>query len=929
MSFPSSSKNTAKDDEQALMDKFTALEPTRLYSSSASTTNKRASRAQPISRWIGKLPADIHLLILNHLPIPDIPAYARASRATAGLSRDEKVWERRWDDLAITRHALDVTLDDIESKQKPKASAYLPPTIPVDDDFGDFTSAPRTPSVPSLSAAFTSFTLSAPRYTRAHSILNKCLAPLQHPPHAVLSALTPLIGTSLLSQARSLRLLSFFLSPRVQPVRNWDILLAALKAAIDRFDVSLLTAFDTADSRGDELMMRQTAHASWEVWPGTGDWEMGKVWAEKREILYEQGRWNPLANFTEENTLDFTPMDEFMASVIGALEEHGKRAVFVFPPAAGVLIGFAERVANEVVGEYIAPLLTRAREISNALYLTAVAASFRESWRIVDVLTTLSSNFSEKGKDKTEDVVFLMFEPNMDEYLDEEIESVICKEWARSTLALASHGSPTQAQRTRFLTAQNPALMKRTVLASFTDVLLLPVTIVPRTVGAGVVAVGGAVGGAVGAVGTGMVQGIAMLNPQRWVGGTGSVNNTKEYTSFGLGDAEGEASIFEIGADEEGGDDGIDESSMAPSSTRDTASIASTNTAATSFALSTSSTSQTAPTGNLDLLLSLDVALQLIHADRDALKRLETFVSYPGHYGIRVRETIEEAFCEMLGVLCNRHLEKGFGIATERMDSYKPAEHEETASVAPLLQFFELVHIGDTIQSMVQVFFDKELAPYIDKKDFLNVVVREKKRFENTLDDCVAAGLNAGTQVLMNQVEHIILTLTKPREYYPPEDAPLELGPTQGCTEAIRCLDTHCKLLKGSTSKEVLEVFYQEVGIRLLGILQKHIKRQIISLNGGFQVIADLNAYYSFIASLKVPNITADFSHLKMLGHVFVVEDAKDLAQIVRDVTRYGGAYRPEDIYEFIQRRADWKKIEKTVDKTMYSLSFKEDCIVC
>ena len=82
-----------------------------------------------------------------------------------------------------------------------------------------------------------------------------------------------------------------------------------------------------------------------------------------------------------------------------------------------------------------------------------------------------------------------------------------------------------------------------------------------------------------------------------------------------------------------------------------------------------------------------------------------------------------------------------------------------------------------------------------------------------------------------------------------------------------------------------------------------------------------------------------------MLGHVYVVEDAKDLAQIVRDVTRYGGAYRPEvcnnlfftviltihyikDVYEFIQRRSDWKKIEKIVDKTMYSLSFKEDCTI-
>lgn len=81
---------------------------------------------------------------------------------------------------------------------------------------------------------------------------------------------------------------------------------------------------------------------------------------------------------------------------------------------------------------------------------------------------------------------------------------------------------------------------------------------------------------------------------------------------------------------------------------------------------------------------------------------------------------------------------------------------------------------------------------------------------------------------------------------------------------------------------------------RVARILHKHIKRQIISLNGGFQLIADLNTYHAFIASLKVPQITSDFSHLKMLGHVYVVEDAKDLAQIVRDVTRYGGAYRPE-----------------------------------
>jgi recyclin-1 len=66
-----------------------------------------------------------------------------------------------------------------------------------------------------------------------------------------------------------------------------------------------------------------------------------------------------------------------------------------------------------------------------------------------------------------------------------------------------------------------------------------------------------------------------------------------------------------------------------------------------------------------------------------------------------------------------------------------------------------------------------------------------------------------------------------------------------------------------------------------------------------------------------------------MLADVFVVSDARDLAQIVRDATRYGGRFRPEDVYEFVQRRADWKTIEKTVDKTMYNLSFKEDCTIC
>ena len=366
---------------------------------------------------------------------------------------------------------------------------------------------------------------------------------------------------------------------------------------------------------------------------------------------------------------------------------------------------------------------------------------------------------------------YKMFEPNMDDYLDDEMDElkrafeVICKEWERSVSITASsmvgghirisvppqdsrtsafaflfrharqatlNGSQSQTQATpaqsSFIGSQNPALMKRNVLASFTDVLLLPVTIVPRAVGAGVEAVGAigtgvgaAIGTGVGAVGTGVVQGIAMLNPQRWVGNVDGGAGTSVDLGVGAGGAPGngyesfgkDGALFEVGEDEDdledadadAGEGGILDSeesgvavgdeagwgeiavsrmgengpiaggfdaSAAPkrtSLTSDAASITTVTTATSikdpaRFSVTTAAPSirSRASIEALDLLLSLDVSLELIHATRDAMKRLETFAGYPGAMGTRVRETLEEAFCEMLGALGSRHVAWGFGM---------------------------------------------------------------------------------------------------------------------------------------------------------------------------------------------------------------------------------------------------------------------------
>lgn len=167
------------------------------------------------------------------------------------------------------------------------------------------------------------------------------------------------------------------------------------------------------------------------------------------------------------------------------------------------------------------------------------------------------------------------------------------------------------------------------------------------------------------------------------------------------------------------------------------------------------------------------------------------------------------------------------------MASYQPAEHEEERNVAPLVQFFELVHIGDTIGQMIQVFYEKEMvsshhnsatfiltaiqASFIDRTDFLNIVVREKKRFEGALDDSVASGLNTGVQLLMTQAEHLLVTKQSPIDYCPNDIASMDLQPTPACVAVVQCLKTHCDMLKGNTDKQILEVFYVEIGLRLHG----------------------------------------------------------------------------------------------------------------
>ena len=182
-------------------------------------------------------------------------------------------------------------------------------------------------------------------------------------------------------------------------------------------------------------------------------------------------------------------------------------------------------------------------------------------------------------------------------------------------------------QQPSFLSSSSPAHLKSNVLSTFTNLLLIPVSIVPRTVET--------VSGAA-------VHGIAMLDPRRW-GGAGQVNGNGLKDGYTKGTDSTSVVLWE---DEP-------EDSLEPSSERDEDARATTPSA---------SPQPPRPHSydNLQLLLSLDVTLELIHTTRESLKRVEIFAGYPGTYGVRVRETIEELATELLGGLGERHVRSGF-----------------------------------------------------------------------------------------------------------------------------------------------------------------------------------------------------------------------------------------------------------------------------
>lgn len=247
-------------------------------------------------------------------------------------------------------------------------------------------------------------------------------------------------------------------------------------------------------------------------------------------------------------------------------------------------------------------------------------------------------------------------------------------------------------------------------------------------------------------------------------------------------------------------------------------------------------------------LFSIEVALNLVHEAKSSIERAAQFVGLGGEVGAAAKQQCEAIFVVLLQTLGHRHVIAGFDKAVEHLSNYKPRHQrtEEQSQVDPLVTFLELVNVGDLILQMVDVFYEQELigSSLTDRNDFLDPAVKEKKKFEQLLDERVAAGLNKGIDVLMDEVDYILATKQLLTDYNPASSTDsdsvrktTDVGPSEAAKGIVSVVSSRTQMLIGSTEKSTLDVFNQEIGLRVFATLCKHLKTQRISVEGAIKLI--------------------------------------------------------------------------------------------
>jgi len=500
--------------------------------------------------------------------------------------------------------------------------------------------------------------------------------------------------------------------------------------------------------------------------------------------------------------IDLGPSRRFFERLADIFGEQSSLIDQVFPPTIDVLSPFLEKLTQDMIQDFVNAVLDCAHQRGQETYLKAVSGVFEQCMRFgISVQPTNAS--PEDFKPKLQKTLFRCFERHVDLYLAEEL--AFFKQ--RSQDEVKQWGKDLTEQEARaesfFMSNVSRQAAKRDFLSSFKKVVMMPVNALPAF----------------------------------------PLASSKATTQVAVTDSNSEKSTSRPNTP-----------SLAGGAFQKHPSEAPTTELAAKTAIMNSRLE------GIKSLFSIEVALNLVHYAKAAIERTATFVRVPDSpFAKAAQVQCEAVFISLLVILGQEHIRPGFDKAVGHLGTYNPREVKEMRSkqdvgssekgvvgVEPLVTFLELVNVGDLIQQMVDVFYAQELvaAKLTERDDFLNPAAKEKKHFEQMLDERVAAGMSKGIDVLMDEVDYICATTQLATDFNPEAAGKgsmagglVDIGTSATAKLVVETINGHTSMLVGSTEKHMLDVFNQEVGLRLFGTICKHIKRQRISVDGAIKLI--------------------------------------------------------------------------------------------
>lgn len=853
--------------------------------------------------------------VVDYLAIPDLMRFARVSRRFQDMVYDDTRWIKRLNEMGCwnvsdARNSTEASRNqqdrverslvngkgrpeiifnaDVEHKTTRRKSTLKTPTR-SQQDLGDgfdtvqissptTTHASAMPDREIILSALRSVKSTRGKARQEYGKVYKLLSPYYRDTVITSHPMQALIFTDFTlpeQQAQMLSQIQKFSRSDFSPgsgIRDQKI-----EETIELFDTAALLEFrkgyEYKDFRG---RMRQYAHVMYILNHGKSCVDL---FLHDNNLITQKANLGSVSDCIDYSSghgeLSSRKVHSYFERLGAAYTQENAIVKAAFPDSDEVGLLLLERVGQDILAPFLTLLLSEAKSRGIAIYLKTMSGSFVESRQFFH--TFGAPNVAKPSTtQRTDQIIRQAYEPHLDLYLTEELESFKKKADSEVDQWNQTLSEQTESIEGHLMSNINRQADKKDFLTSFKKVIMMPVTIT-SSLSAGFSP----------RASKDQVNG-EQLSPQltsRPVSpGPNSLGLSRPDTPSIVGEAPGSD-------------------------------------------LAAKAALMTSRLENIRSLFSIEVALNLVHAAKSSLERIALFIALGGELGQLARSQGTAIFINLLQAVGQRHIKTGFDKAINHLATYNPREASAnsasapTAQVAPLATFLELVNIGDLIQQMVDVFYESELVrlKIANRDDFLDINSKEKKKFEAMLDERVAAGLGKGIDVLMDEVEYICATTQLPTDFNPENDLITDIGPTNTAKRVIEVVSGHTSILSGLTEKTLLDVFSTEVGLRLFTTLCKHIKRQRISTAGSLPLLSDLKAYATYIATFRNNDLNSYFTALREVGQIYLIEGRNDkevneMATIISDGDRYYGIFTVEEVVEFAERRNDWLLVRSRIE---------------